>query len=57
MGLFSGRRAVDDTPQRSMTLPFDWSVLNPGATITDYASVDANGEMRCGRSRSARRST
>ena len=44
MGLFSGRRAVDDTPQRSMTLPFGWSVLNPGAAITDYASVDANGE-------------
>ena len=44
MGLFSGRRAVDDTPQRAMTLPFDWSVLTAGATITDYSSVDANGE-------------
>ena len=44
MGLFSGRRAVDDTPQRSMTLPFDLSALTPGVSITDYATVDANGE-------------
>lgn len=44
MGLFSGRRAVDDTPQRSMTLPFDLSALNPGASISDYATIDANGE-------------
>ena len=41
MGLFSGRSAP---PQRAMTLPVSWAQVAPGATITDYASVDANGE-------------
>lgn len=44
MGLFSGRRAADQPAQRSFTLPFEVSALSSGAVITDYATVDANGE-------------
>jgi len=44
MGLFSGRRVAEPAPQRSMTLPFDLSAIYPGASITDYATVDANGD-------------
>ena len=43
MGLFSGRREVD-TSQRSLTMPYELSAINPGATIVDYATVDANGD-------------
>src|SRR5574343_161473 len=44
MGLFSGSRSAAPQQQRAMTLPFDWSVLTPGASIVDYATIDANGE-------------
>lgn len=42
MGLFSGRRDAEST--RAMTLPFDVAAIHPGATITDYATIDANGD-------------
>ena len=41
MGLFSGRGAE---PKRSLTLPYELSAIHPGATIVDYATVDANGD-------------
>jgi len=44
MGLFSGRREPQTQPQRAMTMPWDMATMYPGATITDYATVDANGE-------------
>ena len=44
MGLFSGRRSADAAPQRAMTMPFELSAIHPGATITDYATIDANGD-------------
>jgi HK97 family phage portal protein len=44
MGLFFGRRSADEQPARAMTLPFELSAIHPGATITDYATVDANGD-------------
>ena len=44
MGLFSGRREADVPQQRAMTMPFDLASLTPSAVISDYATVDANGE-------------
>ena len=45
MGLFSGRTTAAPA-QRSFELPpgYTLSMLNPMSTITDYATVDANGE-------------
>jgi HK97 family phage portal protein len=42
MGLFSGARSAPS--QRAMTMPPNWSQVTPVPTITDYATVDANGE-------------
>ncbi len=43
MGVFFGRRDAEPQ-QRALTLPFELSALNPGATIPNYATVDANGD-------------
>lgn len=44
MGLFSGRRDADAPQQRSFVMPTFDPALGSTSVITDYATVDANGE-------------
>lgn len=44
MGLFSGRRAADVPQQRAFTLPVFDPALTSASSISDYATVEANGE-------------